>query len=62
MTDLVRVFNQLRAALAPLGIEVTRDVLALWEDRRQHGHEPLPANALKTLAEVAASLHAQPPP
>ncbi|HEU5427785.1 MAG TPA: hypothetical protein VFU74_12975 [Actinocrinis sp.] len=62
MTDLICAFNQLRAALAPLGIEITRDVLALWEDRRHHGREPLPANALKTLAEVAASLHAQPPP
>jgi len=62
VSDLLCAFNQLRAALAPLGIEVTRDVLALWEDRRHHGHEPLPTDALKTLADVAASLHAQPPP
>lgn len=62
MTDLTRAFNQLRVALAPLGIEVTRDVLALWQDRRRHGREPLPANALKTIAEVATSLQTEPPP
>ncbi len=61
MTDLICAYQRLRAALAPLGIEISRDVLALWEDRRQHGREPLPANALKTLADVAADLHAQPP-
>lgn len=43
---------QWRAALEPLGIEVGPEVLALWRDREAHGCDPLPVDALRSLAHV----------
>ena len=49
-------FITLQAALEPLGVEIGREVLAIWNDRAEHGFEALPASALKTLAEVIDQL------
>lgn len=46
----------LAAALEPLGIEVGAEVLAAWTDRARHGADPLPAQALRRVAAVAAQL------
>lgn len=46
----------LRAALAPLGIDVGAEVLELWADREKHGQEPVTYGALKELAAVAGRL------
>jgi hypothetical protein len=62
MNDLTTTHQQLREALAPLGIEIGRDVLALWRDRECHGQEPLPDNALRHLADLATRLLAREPP
>lgn len=62
MNDLTTTYRQLREALAPLGIELDRDVLALWQDRERHSREPLPADALKRLAELVTGLLVQEPP
>ena len=51
---LVESFEQMRAALAPLGVEVGAEVLAVWLDRQRHGREPLPEHALRELADWAA--------
>lgn len=55
-------YLDLRDALAPLGIEVGREVLALWQDREHHGHEAIPADALRHLADLIARLLVQDPP
>jgi hypothetical protein len=60
--SLTGTYRDLRDALAPLGIEIGREVLDLWHDRQHHGREPLPADALKHLAELTARLATQPPP
>ena len=53
---LAEAFAALRAGLTPLGIEIGPDVLALWLDRDVHGREPLPADALRVLEELAGRL------
>jgi hypothetical protein len=62
MTDLTTAYRELRAALAPFGIEINHDVLDLWRDREQHGHPPLPSVAVRRLAELAVRLLPEPPP
>lgn len=62
MNDLNTTYVQLREALTPLGIEIGREVLALWRDRERHSGEPLPVDALKHLAEFAALLLTPDPP
>lgn len=47
-------YERLRAILTPLGVEIGPDTLALWRDRERVGREPLPAGALRDLAEWAA--------
>jgi hypothetical protein len=54
--NLDEIYFGLRTALAPLGIEVGREVLAMWRDREHHGRDALPDDALKKLAEVTARL------
>jgi hypothetical protein len=54
--DLDAAYLDLRAALAPLGIEVRREVVDLWRDREQRGHDAIPPDAARTLARVAARL------
>ncbi len=51
--SLAETFKGLQAALEPLGIEIGRDVLAVWRDREGAGQEPLPAAALRDLARWA---------
>ena len=46
----------LQAALEPLGIEIGREVLAIWADRARSGGEPIPAGALGNLADVIDQL------
>ena len=48
MIDLAETYLDLHGALAPLGIEIGRDVLALWQDRECHGRDALPPDALKS--------------
>jgi hypothetical protein len=60
--NLAEVYLDLRDALAPLGIEVGSDVLALWRDRERHGYQPLPPDALRRLAQLAARLAPGPAP
>lgn len=57
--SLTDAFDRLRAALAPLGIEIGTDVLDIWLDRERHGGAPLPNAALRDLAAWAASLAPQ---
>ncbi len=57
--SLPAAYQRLRAALAPLGVEIGPDVLAIWLDRVRHGGEPLPEAALRDLATWAASLTAR---
>lgn len=52
--SLAETFKGLQAALEPLGVEVGSDVLAIWRDRDRAGREPLPATALRDLAEWTA--------
>lgn len=52
--NLADAYERLHAILAPLGIEIGPDTLALWRDRERAGREPLPAGALRDLAEWAA--------
>ncbi len=59
--SLVDTYLELRDALAPLGIDVGREVVALWQDRERHGREPLPADALKHLADLVTRLLTQKP-
>jgi len=56
MIDLGETYLSLRDALSPLGIEVDRDVMALWRDREHHGREALPPEALRTLLELVVRL------
>lgn len=51
--SLVESFEQMRAALAPLGVEVGPEVLAIWLDRQRDGREPLPERAVRELAAWA---------
>lgn len=60
--SLIDTYLELRDALTPLGIEVGREVVALWQDREHHGRQPLPADALKHLADLVTRLLAQEPP
>lgn len=62
MNDLAATYEQLRQALAPLGVELGREVLALWQDRERHNSEPLPADALRHLADLTTRLIAREPP
>lgn len=56
--SLEEAYAALARALAPLGIEPDkRVVLAIWHDRRRFGNDPLPAEALRILADVAEILH-----
>lgn len=48
-----RDYDELAAALGPLGVEVGRELLALWLDRQQHGRDPLPLAAVRDLARWA---------
>ena len=57
--SLVESFEQMRAALEPLGIEIGAEVLAVWLDRQQHGREPLPKSALRDLIEWAEKVLAE---
>lgn len=50
---LAESFEQLRKALAPLGIELGREALHLWRDQERAGREPLPAAALRDLVQWA---------
>lgn len=59
MTDLAETHAAFRGALEPLGIECGPEVLALWRDRQQCGNEPLPADALRRLGEIAERLTRQ---
>lgn len=52
--SLVESFEQMRAALAPLGVEIGPEVLAIWLDRQRHGRDPLPERAVRDLADWAA--------
>jgi len=56
MTTLGEAFVKLQAALDPLAIEVGDEVLDVWRDRVEHGSEPIPAGALRRLAEVVDQL------
>jgi hypothetical protein len=56
MTSLGEAFTRLQAALEPLGIEIGREVLDVWLDRARYGGQPIPATALKALAEVIDQL------
>lgn len=47
---------RLASALAPLGIEVGPEVLAVWVDLRAHGQDPMTPAALIRLARVADEL------
>jgi hypothetical protein len=60
--NLTETYLDLRDALAPLGVEVGREVLALWQDREHHDREAIPADALKNLGELAARLLQETPP
>jgi hypothetical protein len=62
MMDLTATYLDLRKALSPLGIEVGREVMALWRDREHHGREALPPVALRQLAELATRLVKENPP
>lgn len=59
MTGLAETHAALRQVLEPLGIEVGPEVLAMWEDGQRHGRDPLPAEALRRVAELAAQLAAK---
>lgn len=59
MIDLLRVHADVRAALEPLGIEVGPETLGIWRDRERLGQAPLPADALRRLAELAQRLARQ---
>jgi hypothetical protein len=59
VAGLSEAHTALRRVLGPLRIEVGAEVLAMWEDRERHGHDPLPAEALRRVAEVAARLAAE---
>jgi hypothetical protein len=54
--NLTEAWSDLRDALEPLGIEVGREVLAIWKDREQHKDQPLLAGALRELAMVIERL------
>ncbi len=43
---LLELWLRARDALAPFGIQVGREVLALWRDQQNHGHGPLMRAAL----------------
>ncbi|MBS2966647.1 hypothetical protein KGA66_26660 [Actinocrinis puniceicyclus] len=60
--NLTETYLDLRDALAPLGVEVGRDALALWQDRELHDREAFPADALRSLHELAARLLKETPP
>jgi hypothetical protein len=54
---LRRTADNLAAILAQLGADVDPVMLAdVWRDRIAHGHNPLPADALRALALLADSL------
>lgn len=61
MTDLAQAHAVLKSAFEPLGVELGADVLALWRDREQSGQDPLPAEALRRVAEIASRLAQQRP-
>lgn len=52
--NLADVFERLQAIMEQLGVEVGRETLAVWLDRTLANREPLPASALRDLAEWAA--------
>lgn len=54
--SLSATYERLRSRLAPLGIEIGPDVLAIWIDRECHGEEPLPDAALRDLAAWVVAL------
>lgn len=56
MAELSEAHAALAAALAPLHVEVGAEVLALWRDAERHGRDPLPADVLRRLAQVADRL------
>lgn len=45
-----RDYDELTAALRPLGVEVGPELLALWLDRQRDGRDPLPLAAVRGLA------------
>jgi hypothetical protein len=53
---LAQAHGELRATLEPLGIELGPETLRLWEDRQEHGRDPLPPEALRRLAALAHRL------
>ena len=62
MIDLTATYLDLRDALAPLGIDIGREVMALWRDREHHGRPALPPAALHALADLTARLVKECPP
>jgi hypothetical protein len=58
----MKTYSDLRDALAPMGIEIGRDVLALWLDREHHDRRAIPDDALKNLHELVSRLLRAPPP
>ena len=56
MTGLAETHAALRQALEPLGIDVGPEVLAVWFDRERAGTDPLPAKALRRVAQVTEQL------
>lgn len=49
--DLKSAFDQLRALLFPLSVEIETDTLDVWRDRETHGLSPLPPAAIRALAD-----------
>lgn len=45
---LFELWKRTRDALAPFGIQVGREVLALWLDQQNHAHGPLMRAALSS--------------
>lgn len=54
--NLAETYEELRGALAPLGVDVGREVLDLWRDRVRHSQDALPAHTLARLAQFATRL------
>lgn len=56
---LEQAYPVLQAALQPLGVEIDKDVLDVWLDRRRAGRAPIPADALRDLRTLAERLLAE---
>lgn len=59
MTELLKAYQDFKAALEPLAVDIGPETLDVWHDRRHHGQDPLPPDALQRLAEVAERLLSQ---